>query len=358
MKENSLNNKRILVTGGAGFIGGTLIRHLLQICNSQIFNLDFLNYSSNLMPISKLKESERQYFLQVDLRNKEETASAFKVADPDLVFHLAAETHVDRSIDNPEGFITSNILGTFNLLEAVREHWNNLNQKRKSNFRFIHISTDEVFGSCNENDYFNEESLYDPRSPYSASKASSDHLVNAWVHTYNIPAITTNCSNNYGPYQFPDKLIPISILKAINGLSLDLYGDGLQVRDWLFVDDHVEALLLIAKKGIVGKKYCIGGLDDQITNYEIVKKLCLLLNKYRPKSENYLELINFVKDRPGHDKRYAIDAGFLKKTLGWEPKYQLSEGLEKTVEWYLDNLDWSKEVLSKSKYKFQRLGTL
>ena len=355
MKYKNFDNKKILVTGGAGFIGSNLVKNLFKNYSCKIFNLDCLTYSGNFEFIKD--DSECKYHeIKVDLNNQMRTREAINFVDPDIVFHLAAETHVDRSIEDPEIFVKSNFLGTFNLLEAVRLHWHKLKNTRKSNFRFIHVSTDEVFGSCNGSQKFNEKSLYDPRSPYSASKASSDHLVNAWHHTYKIPTIISNCSNNYGPYQFPEKLIPISILRALKGLPIDLYGDGLQVRDWLFVNDHVEALILIADQGKVGQKYCIGGSEDDVTNLDIVKKLCFSLSRHKPNTKTYFDLINFVRDRPGHDRKYAVDSKFIRESLGWIPKCKLSDGIDLTVKWYIDNLEWCENVLKKSKYNFERIG--
>jgi len=348
--------KRILITGGAGFIGGTLIRRLLKETDSIIFNIDKLGYASDL---SWLKISgdhcTRHTHICLDLNDLKATKSALKKADPDLIIHLAAESHVDRSLDNPSAFIQSNIIGTFNLLEATRDHWQNLTQNRKTSFRFHHISTDEVFGSLDEEGKFNEETPYSPRSPYSASKASSDHLVNAWHHSYHIPTVITNCSNNYGPYQFPEKLIPVAILKALNNESIPLYGDGKNIRDWLYVEDHVDAIMLVAKKGELGKSYCIGGYGET-TNRDILRMICSCLDIYKPSSSPHSELIKLVKDRPGHDRRYSINPKRITQDLAWQPKFNLEKGIQVTVKWYLENIEWCEFVMKKSGYEGQRLG--
>tara|TARA_Y100001968_G_scaffold246597_1_gene230863 strand:- start:418 stop:1449 length:1032 start_codon:yes stop_codon:yes gene_type:complete len=334
------NFPRILVTGGAGFIGGALIRKLLTDSNCIIYNIDNLNYASDLRGIKNLENSKNRHFhLNVNLKNLEKTQKAVEDANPDIIFHLAAESHVDRSITSPKIFIDSNIVGTFNLLEASRYHWEMISDSRKRKFRFIHISTDEVFGSLNKPNKFNENSNYDPRSPYSASKAASDHLAKAWFHTYNLPTIITNCSNNYGPFQFPEKLIPKVILNALKGEKIPIYGDGRNIRDWLYVEDHIEALLLVAKKGKAGETYCIGNNNERNNNY-IVKEICSILETYKPKRIPYLNQIEYVKDRPGHDKRYAIDATKIKTELGWNPKINLQNGLSRTIKWYIDNIEW------------------
>ncbi len=339
------NFNRILVTGGAGFIGGTLIRKLLNTTKSLIFNIDTLNYASDLRSINNLEKAKGRHFhLNVNLKNIKETNEAIKVANPDIIFHLAAESHVDRSIISPNIFIDSNITGTFNLLEASRALYENLSNERKEKFKIIHISTDEVFGSLGKIKRFRETSKYDPRSPYSASKAASDHLAKAWFHTYKLPTIITNCSNNYGPFQFPEKLIPLTILKAIEGEKIPIYGDGKNIRDWLFVEDHIEALLLIAEKGKPGDTYCIGGNNEKNNNY-IVREICTILEKYIPSKITYTDLIEFVKDRPGHDKRYAIDSNKIKKELGWKPKTNFHEGLKITVEWYINNKEWYQTMI-------------
>tara|TARA_B100000579_G_scaffold437905_1_gene469815 strand:- start:175 stop:1206 length:1032 start_codon:yes stop_codon:yes gene_type:complete len=337
---------RVLVTGGAGFIGGTLIRRLLNNTNSIIYNIDRINYASDLSSINKLEKSiGRHFHLNVDLKKIEDTREAIKEANPDIIFHLAAESHVDRSIISPKIFIDSNIIGTFNLLEASKDHWEKLSNSRKEKFKFIHVSTDEVFGSIETNDKFNEDSNYNPRSPYSASKAASDHLVKAWFQTFYLPIIITNCSNNYGPFQFPEKLIPLSILKAICGEKIPIYGDGKNIRDWLYVEDHIDALLLVAQKGKAGETYCVGDNNEK-NNIYIVEEICSILDKYIPKKIPYSDLIEFVSDRPGHDKRYAIDSTKLKTELGWKPKIKLHDGLLLTIEWYIRNKDWCKKMVS------------
>jgi dTDP-glucose 4,6-dehydratase len=350
---------RVLVTGGAGFIGGALVRRLLRDSSATVFNLDKLGYASDLTSIG---EHPRHQLLQVDLTNAEATAAAVQQADPDLVMHLAAESHVDRSISGPGAFIESNVSGTFNLLQAVRAHWEALPQERQERFRFHHISTDEVFGSLGPTGRFSETTPYDPRSPYSASKAASDHLVRAWHHTYGLPVVLTNCSNNYGPWQFPEKLIPVVILKAVAGEPIPLYGDGANVRDWLYVEDHVEALLLAATRGRLGESYCVGGAGDhgspsERTNKQVVEAICSLMDELRPQGAPHARLITPVTDRPGHDRRYAIDAAKITAELGWKPRHSFEAGLEATVRWYLDNLDWCMQVRKRAGYGGERIGT-
>tara|TARA_Y100001978_G_C23702861_1_gene442410 strand:+ start:6120 stop:7172 length:1053 start_codon:yes stop_codon:yes gene_type:complete len=348
--NNLLNPKeRILVTGGAGFIGGALIRSLLKNTECKIYNLDKIGYASDLESINKLlinkPDLENKYeFIKYDLVNENSTNTAIEYVKPDIIFHLAAESHVDRSIAKPLNFINSNILGTFNLINAALDFWSRLPINKKNSFRLIHVSTDEVFGSITSG-RFSESSRYDPRSPYSASKAASDHLANAWHHTYGLPIITTNCSNNYGPWQFPEKLIPLSILNGIKKTNINIYGDGNNIRDWIFVDDHVEALIKIANKGKIGNRYCIGSNSEK-TNLEVANKICNLLDINSPINSPHKKLIRFVKDRPGHDQRYAIDSSKLKEEIDWEPRYDFDTGLEKTFNWYFNNILWCNKVSS------------
>jgi dTDP-glucose 4,6-dehydratase len=349
---------RVLITGGAGFIGGAVVRRLLADSSAEVFNLDKLGYASDLTSIGS---DPRHQLLRVDLTDAVATAEAVQQADPDLVMHLAAESHVDRSIDGPAAFIDSNIQGTFNLLQAVRAHWQQLPVERRDAFRFHHISTDEVFGSLGPTGRFSETTAYDPRSPYSASKAASDHLVSAWHHTYGLPVVLTNCSNNYGPWQFPEKLIPVVILKALAGEPIPLYGDGANVRDWLFVEDHVEALLLAATRGRLGESYCVGGAGDhgspsERTNKQVVETICSLMDQLRPQGAPHARLITHVADRPGHDRRYAIDASKISQELGWKPRHSFEQGLAATVGWYLDHLDWCQQVREQAGYSGQRIG--
>ena len=332
-------NKKILITGGAGFIGGALIKRLIDDKNNLIYNIDKVSYKNGLKIINNFNKQNNHIHYDIDLANKELIFDLFEQIDPDIIFHLAAESHVDVSLSNPELYIQSNILGTFNLLQATRLHYEKLTPFRKESFKFMHISTDEVFGSLGIEGKFNEDSKYKPRSPYSASKASSDHLVDAWFHSYSIPTIITNCSNNYGPFQYLDKLIPLAISNGIDGLSIPLYGNGLNIRDWLFVEDHIDALLLISQKGRIGEKYCIGGYGEK-TNKEVLEKICTLLDIYIPKTYPHKNLIEYVKDRAGHDNRYAIDSNKIKTELNWIPNFTFNEGIELTVKWYLENRNW------------------
>lgn len=327
---------KILITGGAGFIGSAVIRLAIQR-GHQVINFDALTYAACLDNLAAVCKHQNYVFEKGDVRDRNCIDALIERYSPDALMHFAAESHVDRSIDGPGDFITTNILGTYNLLESVRSYWNS--ERCSENFRFLHISTDEVFGSLGTEGFFNEETPYSPRSPYSASKASSDHLVRAWHHTYGIPILITNCSNNYGPYQFPEKLIPLSIINAILLKPITIYGDGQNVRDWLHVDDHANALLMVLDRGRIGQSYNIGG-DNEAKNIDLVHRLCGSLNKKRVSDRPYEELITFVKDRLGHDYRYAIDASCIKKEIGWRPVFSLNEGLDKTVDWYLENETW------------------
>ncbi len=349
---------KIIITGGAGFIGGTLIRRFLRETEYKIYNFDQLGYASDLSWVKESKyEQSSHNFLKIDLRNKDKLGKAVKEIQPDAIIHLAAESHVDRSIDDPSAFIESNILATFNLLEAARHYWDSISDAKKELFKFIHISTDEVFGSLGLEGRFDESSQYSPRSPYAASKASSDHLVQSWHHTYGLPTIISNCSNNYGPYQFPEKLIPLTILKGLNGEVIPLYGDGLNIRDWLYVEDHIDALLLILQKGEIGKKYCIGGFGEK-TNKQVQYAICNILDQLASKEFSHFSLIKNVKDRPGHDRRYAVNPDQIIKKLGWLPKTNFEDGLKKTVSWYLNNLDWCDSLMKKSGYSGGRIGNI
>ena len=350
---------RILVTGGAGFIGSAVIRHVIKNTNDSIINVDKLTYAGNLESLVDIKDSDRYAFEQVDICNREDLDRVFSEYQPDAVMHLAAESHVDRSIDGPAAFIETNIVGTYTLLEATRSYWSKLEQTRKDAFRFHHISTDEVYGDLEgTDDLFTETTSYEPSSPYSASKASSDHLVRAWQRTYGLPTLVTNCSNNYGPYHFPEKLIPLVILNAVEGKPLPVYGNGMQIRDWLFVEDHARALYKVVTEGIVGETYNIGGHNEK-ANIDVVKIICLLLEEFVPNKPEgvvqYSDLITYVRDRPGHDVRYAIDASKIERELGWIPKETFESGIRSTVEWYLNNKTWWSRVLDGS-YSLERLG--
>ena len=355
------NRRRVLVTGGAGFIGGAVVRRLLRDSTVTVFNLDKMGYASDLFSIeevlTELGESatDRHRLQQVDLSDAAAVEAAVREADPDLVMHLAAESHVDRSISGPGVFIESNVTGTYNLLQAVRGHYEGLSGERKEAFRMHHISTDEVFGSLGAEGRFSETTPYDPRSPYSASKAASDHLVQAWHHTFGLPVVLTNCSNNYGPWQFPEKLIPVVTLKAAGGEAIPLYGDGLNVRDWLYVEDHVDALLLAACNGVPGRSYCVGGHGER-TNKEVVNAICAQLDQNCPESAPHADLITPVTDRPGHDRRYAIDPGRISSELGWSPRHNVEQGLAETVHWYLSHQEWCSKVRERAGYDGSRLG--
>ena len=350
--------KKILITGGLGFIGSTLIFRLLKETNSKIFNIDKLIQKNNLLSINNQFNNygkSRYQFFNIDLKDNEYLKNIFKESDPDIVFHLAAESHVDRSIESPRNFLNSNVVGTFNMLENTLFHFNNLPKNRKSNFKFLHISTDEVFGSLGKSGLFNESSNYKPMSPYSATKAASDHLVNSWFNTFGLPTLISNCSNNYGPRQFPDKLIPLIITNAINSKPIPIYGNGLNIRDWLFVEDHINALLLMADKGKPGSHYCIGG-GQETTNLNICKKICNLLDDLKPQQFPYSSLIEFVNDRPGHDFRYGIDSTLIFEEIGWKPIFKFDQEIKETIIWYLRNQDWVIFIKQESGYKGERLG--
>ncbi|WP_172561821.1 dTDP-glucose 4,6-dehydratase [Vibrio furnissii] len=351
---------KILVTGGAGFIGSAVIRHILAKTKDSVINVDALTYAGNLESLPGAEENPRYVFEHVDITNLEALNRVFNEYKPDAVMHLAAESHVDRSIDGPAAFIQTNVIGTYNMLEAARAYWNQLDERAKQAFRFHHISTDEVYGDLEgTDDLFTETTSYEPSSPYSASKASSDHLVRAWLRTYGLPTIVTNCSNNYGPYHFPEKLIPLMILNALAGKPLPVYGNGTQIRDWLFVEDHARALYKVVTEGKVGETYNIGGHNEK-ANIEVVSTICELLEELVPNKPDgvnlYKDLITYVKDRPGHDVRYAIDAAKIERELGWKPQETFESGIRKTVEWYLNNKTWWSRVLDGS-YSMERLGT-
>ena len=352
---------RILITGGAGFIGSALIRHLIQHTEHEVLNLDKLTYAGNLESLAPVADSPRYRFVHADIADSERVAANLAEFQPDAIMHLAAESHVDRSIDGPAAFIQTNIVGTYSLLESTRAYWLGLSAERKAAFRFHHISTDEVYGDLHGvDDLFTETTPYAPSSPYSASKAASDHLVRAWQRTDGLPVLISNCSNNYGPYHFPEKLIPLMILNALAGKPLPVYGNGQQVRDWLYVEDHARALLKVVSEGKVGETYNIGGHNEQ-KNLDVVRAICALLEELAPQKPagiaRYEDLITYAQDRPGHDLRYAIDASKIQRELGWTPQETFDSGLRKTVEWYLDNLQWCRHVQDGS-YQRERLGAI
>ena len=355
---------KILVTGGAGFIGSALVRFIINNTKDYVINIDKLTYAGNLDSLVDVSDSNRYVFERADICNKTKLTELFRKYRPDVVMHLAAESHVDRSINSPGEFMQTNIIGTYYMLEASREYWLGLDPKQQNSFKFHHISTDEVYGDLHSLDNpFTEETPYDPSSPYSASKAASDHLVRAWHRTFNLPVILTNCSNNYGPYHFPEKLIPLTILNAIKGKTIPIYGSGEQIRDWLFVEDHVKALYKVVNKGVIGETYNIGGFNEK-TNIEVVLEICTVLEELLPISKNkyythddlqikfYKDLINYVEDRPGHDKRYAIDASKIKNELGWEPEESFKSGIRKTVKWFISNTEWAERIADGS---YQRI---
>ena len=348
---------KIIVTGGAGFIGSAVIRQYINDTKHEVINLDALTYAGNLESLAEVDASPRYTFEHVNICDIKELERVFDQHQPDAIMHLAAESHVDRSIDGPAEFIQTNIVGTYNLLDVAKRYWDSLTGEKKEKFRFHHVSTDEVYGDLEETGYFTEETSYEPSSPYSASKASSDHLVRAWHRTYGFPVVITNCSNNYGGYQFPEKLIPLVTLNALEGKPLPIYGKGDQIRDWLHVDDHARALRLVLETGKTGETYNIGGHNEK-TNLEVVKTICNLLDKLVPDSPYipHESLITYVTDRPGHDQRYAIDADKIAAELGWTPEETFESGIEKTINWYLDNAEWCKHVQDGS-YQRERLGT-
>jgi dTDP-glucose 4,6-dehydratase len=347
---------RILVTGGAGFIGSALVRRLIEHTEHEVLVFDKLTYAGLLSSLEPASKSNRYGFVQGDICDAEAVRAAIADFRPQVIAHLAAESHVDRSIDGPGEFVQTNVVGTFVMLQQALGYWRGLEGEEKSSFRFHHISTDEVFGSLGETGLFTETTPYDPRSPYSASKAASDHLVSAWGHTYGLPVLMTNCSNNYGPYHFPEKLIPLIIIRALNGEPLPVYGDGSNVRDWLFVDDHARALQAVFERGRPGQTYNVGGNAER-RNIDVVKAICASLDRKRPRADGkpYADQITFVADRPGHDARYAIDASKIRDELGWEPSVTFETGIERTVDWYLNNRDWWQAILD-GRYKTERLG--
>ena len=335
---------KILVTGGAGFIGSAVVRLAVRR-GHEVVNLDALTYAANRENVASVSNSPHYSFEQADIRDRAALDRVLDSHKPDAIMHLAAESHVDRSIDGPGAFIETNVTGTYNLLEAARAYWTR--QGKPENFRFHHISTDEVFGSLGETGQFTEDTPYDPRSPYSASKAASDHLVRAWHETYGLPVVLTNCSNNYGPFHFPEKLVPVVILNALHGRPIPVYGDGGNVRDWLYVEDHADALLLVLEKGELGRSYNIGG-ENEAKNIDLVRSICTEMDRLRPENAPHERLITFVTDRPGHDRRYAIDPDRIRTELGWRPSVTVEEGLRRTVEWYLDNEDWWRPLLTRA----------
>jgi dTDP-glucose 4,6-dehydratase len=348
--------KRILVTGGAGFIGSAVCRHLVQDLEHEVVNVDALTYAASQSSLAPIENSGRYHFEQVDVRDRAAVDGVFARYQPDAVMHLAAESHVDRSISGAQVFLETNILGTAVMLEALRAYRDSLPAERADALRFLHISTDEVYGSLGPTGLFTEETPYDPSSPYSASKAASDHIVTAWVRTYGLPCVISNCSNNYGPYHFPEKLIPLVILNALHDKPLPVYGDGSNIRDWLYVDDHARALVMILEKGRAGEKYNIGGRNER-TNLQVVERICDLMDAMAPKGHAHRDLITFVTDRPGHDHRYAIDATKTETEIGWKAQDDFDSGIEKTVRWYLENRDWWEPIRNKV-YAGERLGTL
>lgn len=347
---------RILVTGGAGFIGSALVRYLVSEVGAEVLNVDKLTYAGNLASLSQVDKANNYHFLQADICDRAAMDQALASFRPDRIMHLAAESHVDRSISGAGDFVQTNVIGTFTLLEAARGYWNSLPAGEKDAFRFLHVSTDEVYGSLGAEGLFEETTPYDPSSPYSASKAASDHLAIAWHRTYGLPVVVSNCSNNYGPFHFPEKLIPLVILNALDGKPLPVYGQGVNIRDWLYVEDHARALHIIASKGQLGEKYNVGGRNER-RNIDVVKRICALMDQMRPRATPHEDLITYVTDRPGHDARYAIDATRLETELGWKAQENFDTGIEKTVRWYLDN-EWWWRPLRDGVYSGERLGVL
>jgi dTDP-glucose 4,6-dehydratase len=345
---------RVIVTGGAGFIGSTVVRQFIEDSDDEILNLDKLTYAGNLSSLREVAGHPRYRFVHADVCDRSALERVFSEFRPDAVMHLAAESHVDRSIDGPAAFIQTNVVGTATLLDVATAYWRGLSAPARSVFRLLHISTDEVYGSLGQDGFFTEQTPYDPRSPYSASKAASDHLAKAWYHTYGLPVLITNCSNNYGPYHFPEKLVPLTILNALDGRPLPVYGKGDNVRDWLYVADHASALRLVLRKGMPGETYNVGGNNER-TNLQVVESICSFLDELAPRGASCRELVTFVPDRPGHDQRYAIDASKLKRELGWHPVESFESGIRKTVQWYLDNAWWWREIRER-KYAGERLG--
>jgi dTDP-glucose 4,6-dehydratase len=347
-------NMRVLVTGGAGFIGSAVCRYLVSECGDTVLNVDKLTYAGNLASLTAIANAPGYDFVQADICDTERMRALFAEFRPDAVMHLAAESHVDRSITGSRAFVETNVMGTFSMLEAARDYWNALPEASKKAFRFLHVSTDEVYGSLGDTDLFEETTPYDPSSPYSASKAAADHLASAWARTYGLPVVISNCSNNYGPYHFPEKLIPLVILNALHGKPLPVYGTGTNIRDWLYVDDHAKALRLVVTRGRIGEKYNIGGRNER-KNIDVVHRICDVLDRLAPKAQPHRSLITFVADRPGHDHRYAIDATKLENELGWRAEENFDTGIEKTIQWYLANEWWWRPLRDKV-YSGERLG--
>ena len=355
MTSHTHTMRRVFVTGGAGFIGSCLARHLIAESDYDVLVYDKLTYAATLTSLDPIAKNPRFKFIQGDICDKDMVSKAITVFDPDLIVHLAAESHVDRSIEGPQAFIETNVVGTLVMLQAALTHWTSLPRERSEHFRFHHVSTDEVFGSLGDTGYFNEETAYDPRSPYSASKAGSDHLVRAWHHTYGLPITVTNCSNNYGPYHFPEKLIPLVILRALHGEELPVYGRGENIRDWLYVEDHARAIRLVFEKGICGSTYTVGGKSER-KNIDVVNSICSILDRIKPRADgkSYAEQIRFVADRPGHDHRYAIDGTKIERELGWSPRVSFEQGLEATIRWYLANESWWRPLLERGQATARR----